>query len=133
MKQLLQSMMGLPRWVQLWLPILFGTNTASLWFLDQTVGQYTALAFAFVFLVSQPMMLIQKGMTRMLAFPHVVWVPLVVYLAGQLWGAAPLAPGSVRTYALMVFTVNSISLGFDVVDAARWLGGRREVLGLHRT
>jgi hypothetical protein len=33
----------------------------------------------------------------------------------------------------MVFTVNTISLAFDLVDAAKWLGGRREVLGLNRT
>ena len=33
---------------------------------------------------------------------------------------------------LLVFTFNSISLAFDLVDAAKWLGGRREVLGLDR-
>ena len=45
-----------------------------------------------------------------------------------LWAGAPVG----QTYALLVFTFNSISLAFDLVDAARWLGGRREVLGLDR-
>lgn len=88
MKQLFQSMMGLPRWVQLWLPILFGTNMASLGFLDQEVGRYTAFAFAIVCMFNMPMMFIQRGMTRLLAIPHFAWFPLVVYLFGQLWAAS---------------------------------------------
>jgi hypothetical protein len=133
MKQLFQSMMGLPRWVQLWLPILFGTNMASLGFLDQEVGRYTAFSFAIVCMFNMPMMFIQRGMTRLLAIPHFAWFPLVVYLFGQLWGSQPLPAGPIRTYALLVFTFNSISLAFDVIDAAKWVGGRREVLGLQRT
>lgn len=132
MKQLMESVMGLPRWVQLWLPILFGTNMASLAFLDQAVGRYTAMAFAIVCLFSMPMIWIQRGMTRLLAFPHFAWFPLVYYLYGQLWGSQPLPPGPIRTYALLVLAFNSISLAFDVMDAAKWLGGRREVLGLRR-
>ncbi len=130
MTQLFRSMAGLPRWVQLWLPILFTTNMASLAFLDTDIGRYTAMAFAVVFTVSMPMMLIQRGMTRLLAFAHVVWLPLVIYLFDRLWGADPIEAGTVRTYALLVFSFNTMSLLFDVVDAAKWLGGRREVLGL---
>lgn len=130
MKQLLQSMAGLPRGVQLWLPILFGTNMASLAFLDTDVGRNTALAFAVVCAFNMPMMFIQRGLTRLLAFPHFAWVPLVLYLFDQLWGASPIGPGTIRTYALLVFSFNTISLLFDVVDAVKWLGGRREVLGL---
>jgi hypothetical protein len=132
MSQMLKSMMGLPTWVQLWLPILFGTNMASLAFLDSEVGRYTAVAFAFVCLFNMPMMVIQKGLTRLLAFPHFAWFPLVIYLYGQLWGANPLPAGSVRTYAMLVFACNTFSLAFDVVDALKWLRGGREVLGLER-
>lgn len=130
MSQLFQSMAGLPRWVQLWLPLLFGTNTAALVFLDTEVGRATALAFAVVFAFSMPTMLIQRGLTRLLAFPHFVWLPLLVYLYGQLWGAQPLPAGTARSYAMLVFTINTVSLLFDVVDAAKWLRGGREVLGL---
>ena len=130
MKQLLQSMAGLPRPVQLWLPILFGTNMASLAFLDTDVGRNTAIAFAVVCAFNMPMMFIQRGLTRLLAFPHFIWIPLVIYLFDRLWGAHPIEPGAARTYALLVFTFNTISLAFDVVDAMKWVGGRREVLGL---
>lgn len=130
MKQMFASMAGLPRWVQLWLPILFGTNMASLAFLDTDVGRNTALAFAAVCAFNMSMMMIQRGLTRLLAFPHFAWIPLVIYLSGQLYGAHPLPPGSLRTYATMVFVFNMISLAFDVVDALKWLRGGREVLGL---
>lgn len=130
MRQMFASMAGLPRWVQLWLPILFGTNMASLAFLDSDVGRKIAIAFAVVLAFNMPMMLIQRGLTRLLAFPHFIWIPLVVYLYGQLYGANPLPPGTVRTYATMVFAFNLCSLLFDVIDAAKWLRGEREVLGL---
>lgn len=133
MSQLLQSMAGLPRWVQLWLPLLFGTNMAALAFLDTEVGRYTALAFAVVCAFNMPMMLIQRGLTRLLAFPHFAWLPLLVYLYGQLWGADPLPAGAVRHYATLVFAFNTVSLLFDAVDAAKWLRGGREVLGLRAT
>ncbi|WP_218909883.1 hypothetical protein, partial [Ralstonia pickettii] len=63
---------------------------------------------------------------------HFVWVPLVLYLASQLWGASPLPTGPVRMYAWVVFVVNSISLTFDIIEAVRWLRGGKEVLGLER-
>lgn len=132
MGKMLKSMMGLPLWVRFWLPVLFGTNMASLAFLDSEVGRYTAMAFAVVCMFNMPMMFIQKGLTRLLAFPHFVWLPLVVYLYGQLWGSVPLQSGSVRSYATLVFACNTFSLAFDVVDALKWLFGGREVLGLEK-
>lgn len=130
MAQIVKSMMGLPLWVQLWLPVLFGTNLVSLAFLDTEVGRMTAIAFAVVCLFNLPMMFLQRGLTRLLAIPHFAWLPLLVYLYGQLWGAEPLPAGSMRTYALLVFGCNSFSLLFDVVDAFKWVRGQREVLGL---
>ena len=106
---------------------------AALAFLDSDVGRYTALAFALVCAFNMPMMVIQRGLTRLLAFPHFAWLPLLVYLYGQLWGADPLPAGAVRHYATLVFAFNTVSLLFDVVDAAKWLRGGREVLGLRAT
>lgn len=130
MKKILKSMAGLPLWVQVWLPVLFMTNMASLMFLDSHVGRYTAVAFTFVAMTNVPISFVQGGLTRLLSFPHLVWIPLVIYLVGQLWGASPLHPGPLRTYALVVVAVNSVSLAFDLVEAARWVRGGREVLGL---
>jgi hypothetical protein len=124
------SVLGLPAWVQAWLAILIGANTASLAFLDSDVGRYTALAFAMVCLINLPTIVVQRGLTRLLSFPHFVWFPLCAYLVLQLWGAHPLPNGIVRVYALIVLCCNSISLAFDVIDAIKWVRGQREVLGL---
>jgi hypothetical protein len=133
MAQIMKSMMGLPLWVQLWLPVLFGTNLASLAFLDTEVGRMTAIAFTVVCLFNLPMMFVQRGLTRLLAIPHFAWLPLLVYLYGQLLGAEPLRAGSVRTYALVVFGCNTFSLLFDVIDTFKWFRGQREVLGLENS
>jgi hypothetical protein len=128
----MQSIVGIPRWVQLWMLLLMGTNMASLAFLHTPVGRWTALTFGVVCMFNMPTMMLQGGLTRLLSLPHFAWLPLVVYLYSQLYGAAPLPPGGVRSYALAVLVVNSISLAFDVLEAWRWFTGQREVLGLDR-
>lgn len=127
---LLASIAGLPRWVQGWLVILVGVNTASLCFLDNPLGRWTALAFAVVAAVNVPMAWIQSGLTRLLSFTHVVWMPLLVYLITQLAGST-LAPAgtALRRYVMLVIVVDGISLIFDVLEAVRWWRGGREVLG----
>ncbi len=130
MRQLLASMNGLPGWVKIWMPMLFGTNMMSIAFLDNAVGRWTAISFAAVCAFNMPMMIVQKGLTRLLALPHFLWLPLVVYLSAQLYGQDPLPPGGLRVYATAVLALNATSLLFDGVEAYRWLKGEREVLGL---
>lgn len=128
--RIIASVLGLPAWVKAWLTILISANTASLAFLDSDVGRCTALAFAVVCLINVPTIVVQRGLTRLLSFPHFVWFPLCAYLALQLWGAHPLPHGMVRVYALIVLYCNGISLAFDIVDAIKWVRGQREVLGV---
>ncbi|MDP2065985.1 MAG: hypothetical protein Q8K38_08460 [Burkholderiaceae bacterium] len=131
-RQLLWSMGGLPKWVQAWVLGLIIVNAAAFAFLHSAVGRWTAAAALVVCVFNIPMMLRQQGLTRLLSLPHFVWFALVAYLATQLFGADPLPAGSVRTYALVVLVVNSISLLFDVIEMVRWLRGEREVLGLRQ-
>lgn len=131
MKRLLASMMGLPLWIQLWLMALMGVNMASVLFLDTPVGFWTAVAFGVVCMFNMPTMMIQSGMTRLLSAPHLVWVPLLIFIYGQLSGVSGAElSGPIRFYAIAVFTVNGISLLFDVLEIYRWIGGRREILGI---
>lgn len=48
MSRLMQSIAGIPRWVQLWMLVLMGTNMASLAFLHTLVGLWTAITFGVV-------------------------------------------------------------------------------------
>lgn len=66
-----RSPAGLPRWVQLWLLIQVGLNSSS-------------LALAVIDTVNLPMVVLQAGLTRLLSFPHPVWLPLLAFLLDQL-------------------------------------------------
>ena len=111
--------------------LLVATNLASLGFLDSPIGFWTAIAFCLVGALNGPMMVIQGGLTRLMSFPHFAWVPLLVFLYPHLFGANALEPGSpLHIFGLAVFTVNGISLLFDVYEGFIWLRGGREVLGI---
>lgn len=126
-----RSLTGIPRWVQLWLVILVATNMASLAFLDTAAGRLTAAAFAVVAVVNLPMVFIQAGLTRLLSFTHLVWLPLLFVLLSQL-----LAPDSAQIdtategFMVAVIGVNGLSLVFDFIEMWRWSRGEREVLGV---
>lgn len=131
LKAVWRSFMGMPRWVRIWVTLLATTNLASLGFLDTAIGFWTAVAFGVVAAFNMPMMIIQSGLTRLMSFPHFVWVPLLIFIYPKLFGADALEPGSaVYIFGLAVFTVNGISLLFDVYESVRWLRGDREVLGI---
>ncbi len=126
-----RSFTGLPLWVRVWVTVLVATNLVSLGFLDTAIGFWTAAAFCVVAAFNGPMMVVQGGLTRLMSFPHFVWMPLLVFLYPQLFGANALEPGSpVHVFGLAVFAVNGISLLFDVLESFVWLRGGREVLGI---
>lgn len=126
-----RSFTGLPLWVRVWVTLLAATNLASLGFLDSPVGFWTAIAFCFVAALNGPMMVVQGGLTRLMSFPHFVWVPLLIFLFPQLFGDNAVEAGSpVHIFGLAVFAVNGVSLLFDVFESISWLRGGREVLGI---
>ncbi len=132
--QLWESISGLPTWVKIWLMILATTNMMSFAFLDTETGFWTAIAFTIIGLLNMPMMFAQAGLTRLLSFPHFVWLPLLVYLYPRLIGPHAIAHSNPEcVLALSVFVVNGISLMFDILESYRWLRGRREILGHQRS
>ena len=132
--RLLRSILGLPRWLHGWVAILIATNMAALWFLDHPIGLWTAIAFAAVAAMNLPVMLIQGGITRLMSVPHMIWLPLLFYIVGELVGTdAPAVGSAIWTFAITVFVVNLVSVMFDLLDIVRWLNGEREILGLDAT
>jgi hypothetical protein len=83
----------------------------------------------FVAATNVPIMLQQRGMSRLMSVPHLVaWFPLVAWLALRLAGTDPLSPAEAAlAWALVI--VNSLSLVFDVIDSWRWLAGERDIPG----
>ena len=130
--QIHQSIKGQKTWVKVWISILILVNVSSLLFLNTPVGKWTTIAWIFVAMFNAPMIFYFSGLTRALAFPHLIWlilVPLIIYRLyfDQTSGAAGV---SERIFGLVVLVTNGISLLFDILDSVKWFNGKREVLGL---
>lgn len=126
------SFKSLPLWVRLWIAgWLVPVNAASIFFLGTPVGLWTAISAGLVGVSNTWLALRLGGLSRALAFPHlVVWIPLCIAIAARLTG--PDAGSIGRTeyiYGVVVLTTNIISIGFDLVDAYRWIAGERSVPG----
>jgi len=126
------SFKSLPLRVRLWIAgWLVPVNAASIFFLGTPVGLWTAISAGLVGVSNTWLALRLGGLSRALAFPHlVVWIPLCIAIAARLTG--PDAGSIGRTeyiYGVVVLTTNIISIGFDLVDAYRWIAGDRSVPG----
>ncbi len=129
--RVLRSVAAMKTWVKVWLMILGPANMASFLFLDTDIGYWSAVAGVLVVVTNIPMLFIQGGVTRALSFPHLVWVPLLVYIYPRIIGPEALDPTSAEfQLGVVIFVFNSISLAFDFLECFRWLKGEREILGL---
>jgi len=119
-KALLEVIMSMPVWVQVWVYWLILVNTASILFLKRVEARWVLLAC----MINAPLietMLQVFGPTRILGVSHiVVWAPLVVYLWMQRgkWGGMTTWA---EIWIAVLFVSNSISLVFDYVDLGRYL------------
>ena len=121
-----QSFLTLPRWVRIWAAcVLVPANTAPVFLLHTPSGRAAASASLFVVATNVPIMLQQRGMSRLLSLPHLIaWIPLCLFLIDRL------AHGGAFTQAEWVLAVgllaiNGLSLAFDGVDTLRWFTGHR--------
>lgn len=109
--------------------VLVPANAAPFFLLDTMSGRAGALASTIVVAGNVPLMLSQRGMSRLLSVPHLLaWTPLVAMLAARLLFAKDMTPAE-TVLATVLLVVNGISLLFDTVDAWRWLCGQREIAG----
>ena len=120
------SFRAMPRWVQLWMAcVLVPVNLMPFLLLSTPTGRAAALATLVVMLGGLPIMLAERGLSRLMSVPHLVaWIPLVTLLVIWLMHGRPMSPAETGL-AVTLVVVNTISLGFDVVEFVRWcLGGR---------
>ncbi|WP_127112368.1 hypothetical protein [Shimia sediminis] len=125
------SFRRLPGWVQIWvalilmpvnlMPLIFWVSGAPFW------GIFAVLAVGGMAL-NLPILLIERGFSKAMAFPHILlWTPLVIAL-GQAVAQGGEGPRDVQDVALIVLmAVNLISLAFDYPDAVKWWRGDRAI------
>ena len=118
---------SLPLWVQIWVVgILVPVNSTALFFIFQPSGIWVAILAIGAMLPNIPIMLYERGLSKMMALPHLIpWSILV------LWLLIAMPQGSVAygVFLWILLVVNAISLAFDIPDALKWREGDRRVAG----
>jgi hypothetical protein len=125
--QIWKSFRALPAWVQIWVAfILVPVNMASLYFFNQPYGLWIAFWANIAMMLNLPVMLYDRGFSKLMAFPHLIpWTILVAWLLF----ARPEAAGVYDTYLWVLLVVDVISLAFDYPDAVKWWRGERTPAG----
>ena len=125
------SFRRLPGWVQIWVAfVLVPVNLMPLgfWLSGEAFWGLFALLAVGGMALNVPIMLVERGLSKAMAFPHILlWTPLVIAL-GQALSQGGDGPLDVQDIALIVLlVVNLISLVFDYEDAVRWWRGDRAI------
>ena len=121
------SFRALPGWVQIWVAFfLMPVNMASVLFIGEPMGLLIAFLANIGMLMNLPVMLYDRGFSKMMALPHLIpWTILVAILLF----ARPEATGTYATFLWILLGADVISLLFDYPDARKWLGGDRAPAG----
>ena len=130
------SWLGIKTWVKVWLFALNGAFLAVFLFASDDLTKVILLAYFATVPLLLAIMIVQRGLTRLLGLAHLVpWLPLVGYLFGRLttdamgprlmFGDDPVFFFYVVT--LLCFVI--VCLVFDVYDLFKWATGNRSRLG----
>ena len=130
--QIGNSFAGLKSWIKLWILVLMLINGCSFFLLATPIGLWTAIAAAIIVVSNSFLIVFYGGLTRALAFPHLVWIPLIIAIILRLsLNSQQNGPGSIEFgFGVIVGVLNSVSILFDLNDCVQWINGKREVLGL---
>ena len=126
------SWLALPRWVKVWLFALNAVFLLSPAFLPWEAARFVLIAYV----ASGPLLgafaLFEGGLTRAMGLAHLVtWVPMLVWLT--IWIGSSGAHGLSFGYAVLLATMTTVCLAFDVHDLWRWIRGEREILSASTT
>lgn len=126
-----RSYRAMPVWVQLWVAWLVTVNLVVGADRSTPTGRAVAWGNLAFLLPNTAIVIAQRGYGSALSLPHLLaWPPLVARLVGRLREDG--LDDRERTAATLVAVTNSISIAFDVVDAARFVAGERGVAGDER-
>jgi hypothetical protein len=126
---ILKSFGALPLWVLAWAGlVLLPANLASLLFLAAPQGVLIACLAVGGMAANLPILFRQRGVSKATSIPHVLfWTPLVVVLVAGIRSGE--GSSVFLAFALVLAAVDTVSLGFDYLDAWKWYRGERAVAG----
>lgn len=122
-----RSFMRISTWVQIWIVvILVPVNIAALLFWTAPYGAWIAVLAIGGMLPNLWIMMKERGLSKLMALPHlVIWTPLVVLIVWVVGTQELTTPHFWFLCVLLI--VDIISLGFDVPDFLKWWRGDREI------
>ena len=128
--KVIKSTFALPVWVIIWMAVfLIPANLSGYFLLQYESGWWVAVLGGTALLVNTVIVLINGGMSKVLAIPHLVfWLPLQFILADRLASSDNLT-GFEHGYLVTILVINGISLGFDFYDTREWWRGNRKIAG----
>ena len=119
-----KGMLKMPVHWQLWVAVLVAANlVAALFFLHRLEAQ-VVLGTILASMILMTFLTARFGFTRILGLGHILWVPMLAFLAVRL-GDIP-ANDAFGIWIRAVIVLNSISLAIDAVDVIRYIAGDRE-------
>jgi CDP-diglyceride synthetase len=119
------SFNALPVWVRIWVAgILAPINMASLLFINEEMGVLVSFLAIIAMLPNVFIMLYEKGLSKLMALPHLIPWTVLVYLIIEM---SPELNSSYGIYLWLLAGINTVSLLFDFPDSVKWLKGDRSV------
>ncbi len=112
--------------VKVWLLLLVAANAVAPLFFLQHVEAQIILGAMFVGATLMSFLTARSGFTRILGLGHILWIPLLGWLALRL-GQIP-ADDAFGLWVRGVMFVNAVSLVIDTADVVRFATGDRQEL-----
>jgi hypothetical protein len=109
-----------PWWV--WIALLGVVNAMAVFFLDTLEGKVVLAAFL-AGVTFQMSIFAAKGYVRLMGIGHILWLPLVFWLASRIGDIG--IESAFGKWVMAVIVVNGISLVIDAADVGRYLAGDR--------
>jgi hypothetical protein len=106
-----------------WVTWLVAANSAALLFIGHVEAQVTLGAVA-VAVLAQALIYQRLRFTRILGATHVLWVPMLAWMATRL-PAVPADERGFRAWLALLMATNALSLVIDAWDAIRFVRGER--------
>ncbi len=112
--------------VKVWLLLLVAANAIVPLFFLQRVEAQAVLAAMMIGAILMSLLTARFGFTRILGLGHILWIPLVGWLAFRL-GQTP-ADDAFGMWIRGVMLLNTVSLMIDTADVVRFAAGDRKEL-----
>ena len=118
-----RTILRMPKYWVAWVGLLMIANMVAPLFFIETLEAQVVLGAMMGGAAIQMVIFKMKGFVRLLGIGHILWIPMVIWLATGFDTEQITSPFGLWLAAVM--TLNSVSLIIDGVDVVRYIKGER--------